>query len=426
VTTDPIKLSSIDEIEDRFDPMAMPSHEEFVALAHTMQDLAPVYYWKRYDMWVVTQYAAVLEILRETSTYSVRGKLSATSEWYTDETWQILGPTSQRMGAATMVMGSADPPDHERLRGPFKKAFQPRAINLYEPLVREICEELVDEIYPRGAAEWSSQFAKLVPMRVILQMLGLPRSDAAQLARWSDSMVDLTSAVLDPAEQADRARDVAAFEDYMRDATARRRAEPGKYPGLMSDVLAAIADGQEQMTDDELAATWTIEMLLGGHETVGGSLVSSLHRMLTNRPLWDELCADPSKIPDAVEELLRYESAALGLFRRTTKEVTLCGVTIPEGSRIYFLNYVANHDPRQFPDPERVQFDRPNASSHLTFGKGLHNCIGAPVARLEMKVAYEVLTRRMPGLRVAQREPLEYSPSFRVRVPKRLYVEWPI
>lgn len=140
--------------------------------------------------------------------------------------------------------------------------------------------------------------------------------------------------------------------------------------------------------------------------------------MLTSRPLWDELCADPSKIPDAVEELLRYESAALGLFRRTTKEVTLCGVTIPEGSRIYFLNYVANHDPRQFPDPERVQFDRPNASSHLTFGKGLHNCIGAPVARLEMKVAYEVLTRRMPGLRTAQREPLEYSPSFRVRVPK--------
>jgi cytochrome P450 len=416
----------MDEIEERFDPMAIPSHDDFIALAHTMQDMAPVYYWKRYDMWVVTRYDAVVEILRDTPTYSVQGKLSATSAWFNDETWEILEPTSQRRGSATMVMGSADPPDHGRLRDPYKKAFQPRSINQYTPLVREICEELVDEIYPLGRVEWSSQFAKALPMRVILQILGLPRSDAAQLAQWSDSMVALTSAVLDPAEQTAAARDTALFEKYMQEAMAQRRAEPGKYPGLMDDVLRVIADGKEHMTDDELSATWTIEMLLGGHETVGGTLVASIHRMLTNRSLWDELCADPSKIPNAVEELLRYESAAFGLFRRNTREVTLCGVTIPAGSRVYFLNYAANHDPRQFEHPERVQFDRPNASTHLSLGKGVHNCIGAPIARVELQVAYEVLTRRMPGLRIAQQEPLEYAPSFRVRVPKSLLVEWPV
>jgi cytochrome P450 len=410
---------------DSFDPMSTPSHDELVAVLHEFQHHAPVYYWDKFDMWIVSEYAPIDHVLRDAATFSARGKLTAGDDWYSPAVWDTLESTSHRRGGGTAVMGSSDGEDHKRLRDPFKGAFQPRSINSYEGLVAEVCSELLSELRPLGAAEWVSQFGKVLPMRVVLEILGLPRSDAHLLGRWSDSLIDLTTATLGPAAQLEKAQDVAGFEAYMRSAMQERRRQPGKYPGLMDDILSAISSGREQMNDDELVASWTIEMLLGGHETTAAALTTSLWHFLNDRRLWDRLCAEPAVIGGAVEEMLRYEPPTLGLFRQTTVETTIAGTTLPAGARVYWLNYGANHDEKHFNAPDRIDLDRTNASSHLTFGKGVHNCIGAPLARLEMRVAYEQLVSWLPGIRLAPEQgALEYKPSIRLRTPRALHVEW--
>jgi cytochrome P450 len=409
-----------------FDPMSAPSHDELVAVLRRLREDTPVYYWADHDMWIVTQYDAVINILRDADTFSAQGKMTARDDWYTPEVWDLLTPTSHRRNSGTMVMGTADGDQHKRLREPFKRAFQPRSINSYETMVRQVCHDLIANLRPQGRAEWMREFAKPLPMRVILDVLGLPQSDAGTLGRWSDSLMDLITATMAPELQAERARDVVAGEEYMRDAMDARRAEPGKYPGLMDEVLGLIANGTfDSLTDDELTASWTMEMLIGGHETTASALVSSLRHVLADRDLWDTMRSDPSSIPNAVEEFLRNEPPTYGFFRHTTTETVVAGTTLPAGVQVYWLNYAANHDAARFLEPDSIKLDRTNASSHLSFGKGVHNCIGAPLARLELRVAYEVLTQELPGLRLAPDQgELEYVPSLRMRVPRGLRVEW--
>jgi cytochrome P450 len=418
--------SAVDDSREIFDPMSAPSHEELVAILQQMQDETPVYYWSRHNMWVVTRYDTVLDILRDPSIFSVEGKMTAKDEWYSPKVWSMLESTSHRRGSGTKVMGTADGSEHTRLREPFKQAFQPRSINRYEVMVREVCEELLAELRPRGRANWLKDFAKPLPMRVILDVLGLPRGDAATLGRWSDSLMDLIAATLSPQAQEERATDVVAFEQYMRDAMATRRAEPGRYPGLMDQVLTSMAAGElDSMTDDELVASWTMEMLIGGHETTASALTSSLSHLLEDRSRWEALCADPEQIPKAVEEFLRYEPPVVGFFRHTTRETEIAGVSVPAGAQVFWVNYAANHDRRRFENPDTLDVARPNVGSHLAFGKGVHNCLGAPLARLELRVAYQVLTEQMKDLRLAPDQgPLEYVPSIRMRVPRGLEVEW--
>jgi cytochrome P450 len=409
-----------------FDPMSTPPHDELVEMLNRLRADAPVYYWEDHDMWVVTEYDAVMAILRDPETFIAEGKAVAPDNWYSPRVWGMLEPTSHRRGGAAKVMGASDGADHKRLREPFKKAFQPRSINGYEDMVRGVCRQLLEDLLARGEAEWMTEFAKPLPMSVILSVLGLPQSDARILGRWSDSLMDLMTRSMTPEEQEARAQDTVDCETYIRAAMAERRAEPGKFPGLMDDVLTSIAQGiHEPMSEDELTASWTMEMLIGGHETTASTLVSSLRHMMARRELWDALCVDPSLIPNAVEEFLRVEPPTFGFFRHTSVETVIAGMTIPAGAQVYWVNFAANHDESHFRDPDRIEFGRSNAASHLSFGRGVHTCIGAPLARLELTVAYQVLTEMIPSIRAAaDQDELAYVPSIRMRVPTGFRVEW--
>jgi cytochrome P450 len=169
---------------ESFDPMSTPSHDELVAVLHEFQRHAPVYYWDKFDMWIVSEYASIDHVLRDAATFSARGKLTAGDDWYSPVVWDTLESTSHRRGGGTAVMGSSDGNDHKRLRDP----------------------------------SGYHKFGKVLPMRVVLEILGLPRSDAHLLGRWSDSLIDLTTATLGPAAQLEKAKDVAGFEAYMRSA----------------------------------------------------------------------------------------------------------------------------------------------------------------------------------------------------------------
>jgi cytochrome P450 len=412
---------------DAFDPLDAPSRAELIAFLDDIRRTEPVAYWARYDMWVVTRYETVLRVLRQPELFSVQGKLTAKDDWYSPEVWQILAGTSHRQGGNTQVMGSADSAEHTRLRDPFKAAFLPRTVKGYETLVRELCDDLVTELMPAGRAEWQGAFAKVFPMRVILRLLGLPVSDASMLGAYSDALIALTTLSAPPEQRPPLAEQARAFEDYMRDAVAARRKDPERFPGLMTDVVQMIQQGSATMSEDELAASFTIEMLLGGHETTAAALTCSLWHLLHERSRWDALRADPSRIPPAMEELLRFEPVTLGLFRTATADAELDGVAIPAGARIFWLGHAANYDPAQFEHPDELELGRANAATNLTFGSGIHHCIGAPLARLEMRVAYTTLTSRLPSLRlVYPMVPLEYKPSLRMRSPVELEVEWDV
>jgi cytochrome P450 len=217
---------------------------------------------------------------------------------------------------------------------------------------------------------------------------------------------------------------LVAFEQYIRAQMAERRKVPGM-PGLMSEVLRQVDSGNFSMSDDELVASFTIEMVLGGHEATAGMLVSSLYHLLADQSRWARLVAAPNLIDNGVEECLRYEPPTLGLFRTTTRAVEIAGTEIPAGARIFWLNTSANHDPRQFEDPDAFRLERKDARTHLTFGSGRHSCIGSPLARLELRVAYQEMVKHLPSLRLARDETGgAFHSSLRLRIRRELNVEW--
>lgn len=405
-----------------FDPAAAPGFDELLEVMRRAREEVPVFYWAPYDMWVVTRFDDVLAILRDAERFTTKDKLKQLAHRYTPETREILAGTS-RGGEGALTMGIVDGAEHTRLRKPFISRLTKRGVREHEAAIRMRCEELVDALADRGEAEWMRDFALPLPLATIVDVMGLPPEDADRLAGWSANLLHLLNKPMGPEEQAACAREVVAFEDYLRQQMSRLREAPRA--GLLSEIVQGVADGSVVMSENEILGTFTMELILGGHETTATALVTSLYHLLRDRGRWQALCADPTTIPTVVEELLRYEPPLIGLFRLTTTDVEVAGTTIPAGARVYWCNMAANHDERQFADADRIWPERPNNATHLSFGDGLHHCLGAHLARLELRVAYETLTARLPSLRLAPGQgPLTYHPSVQMRSPEALHVEW--
>jgi cytochrome P450 len=165
---------------------------------------------------------------------------------------------------------------------------------------------------------------------------------------------------------------------------------------------------------------------MAGHEPTTNLLSNGLRQVLAHREVWHALCQHPAYIPNTVEELLRFDTSAVAWHRRTRRPVDMGGVSLPAGARLLLLLGSANHDEAHFPDPERLDIHRANAKEHLSFGFGIHYCLGAPLARLEMLIALELLTTRLPGMRLVEGQSLAFLPNTTVRGPQQLWVEWEV
>jgi len=183
---------------------------------------------------------------------------------------------------------------------------------------------------------------------------------------------------------------------------------------LISAVVEAQADSDQPLTFEEIGGL-SRGLVLAGHETSAALLGNTLQTLLTQRGLWDYFCAHPERIAGAADEFLRHGGPAVGLFRQATREVQFGDVTVPQGARVWVTYLAGNHDPAQFPDPQRLDADRPNAAGHLSLGYGIHYCIGAPLAKLELRVALEEMTRTYPSLRLEAGQTLEHRPNFVMR-----------
>lgn len=287
----------------------------------------------------------------------------------------------------------SDPPQHTFFRRLVQQAFTPAAIRALGARIEALAEELLDAVEGRDHFDIHDDYGFPLPVVIIAELLGAPSEDIQQFKKWSDSSVEAMGAS-DPTPWL---ADLEAMGNYvLRQAQARR--EMASPPDdLITRLVQAESDGA-RLADDDIQSVIR-QLLVGGNETTTSLITNVVWRLLERRELWERVAADPSLVDRAIEESLRYDPPVLGLFRNTTRDVTMHGVRIPEGSKVMMHYAAANRDPAVFEDPDTFSLDRPS-KRHLAFGLGVHFCLGSELARMEARTALTALVTRFPDLRL--------------------------
>jgi cytochrome P450 len=386
----------------------------FYARAHAE---APVFFSPTLQCWVVTRYDDVSDILRDTQHFTSKGIITPLVE-LTPEAKAIL---STGIPPFVNALINLDAPLHTRIRSSVNKTFSARRVAGFEPRIRQIADHLIDRFAADGQADLVAQFNYLFPASVIFDLIGVPASELERVKRWSDQISELLFVPLSPEQQAECARGVVAFQQYIIELIEQRRAAP--QDDLASDLIQAIDRGEADISIAELVEL-LLNIVFAGHETTTNLLGNSLAHVLTDRSLWEAMGREPHLIRPVVEEAVRYNSPSLGFFRIVANPVEVGGTILEPGERVFVLFSAANHDATSFAEPERFNPQRENGGRHVGFGAGIHFCLGAPLARLEMRVALERLNARLPGLRLEHNQELRYKPNLTLRGLERLLVEW--
>lgn len=292
-----------------------------------------------------------------------------------------------------------DPPQHTFFRQLLQQAFTPKKIEALRDPVTLLTGELIDDVLAGAATfDMHDDLAFPLPVIIIARMLGVPTADLERFKHWSDIQVAIMGAT-DPTPYV---ADQAAFRAYMENHLRTRRAEITEGNDVPDDLLTLVAgartpDGEFTIESDALSVL--NQLLVGGNETTTSLLTNVVWRLLEDEEQWQMLVKDPNLAEAAIEESLRFDPPVLGLYRNTTREVTLHGTTIPSGSKVYMNYAAANRDPAMFEDPDRFDITRVR-KRHMSFGHGLHFCMGAPMARLEAEIALKAMVARLPNLKL--------------------------
>jgi cytochrome P450 len=378
----------------------------------------PVFYSPILDYWVLTRYSDVRAAFRDTTLFSAANTLS---------------PIQPRTAEATAIMAqgfrsvptltNTDPPVHTRARRLTNLAFTPRAVASMEPFIRELAVRLIEERLHVGEADIVRTLTWDLPALVMFHVLGVPDDDVPRVKAWADNRCLFMFGHTDESTQARVAEGMVAFWRYTEELVADRAANP-RADFTSQLVQAADPDG-ERLTPAEVG-TVLFALLLAGHETTTNLLSNGVRRFLEHRgSAWDALCARPALIPNAVEEVLRFDPSVMMWRRRTKQAVRVRDVDVPADANLLLLVGSANRDEEVFQDSETFDIRRPNAHEHLAFGLGNHLCLGAPLARLEARVVFQELTRRRPGLILEPDQSLTFHPNISFRGPSALQVSCP-
>jgi hypothetical protein len=319
-------------------------------------------------------------------------------------------------------MSNRQPPDHARIRKFTREGFSARRVKMLEPFIRRYCSRLIEQMLSAGPpVDFIKALAHPLPGQVIFRFIGFPEADDDELMRWTANQLMFTWGHPTDDEQIEIAGNLLRYWRYCRNFVAERKRK------REGDLTSKLLDAHEA-NPDELSYREVESVIYGlsfaGHEIVCNFLANALLCLLPDRRSWDAVSADASLIPNALEEVLRFDSPQTSWRRIATRNTRLGDIEIPAGTRIFLSLGAANHEEVLFPEPSTFDIRRANAGKHISFGHGIHFCLGSRLARLEGQIAIEALTERIPSLRLVPAQALSWSPNMTFRGPRELYVEW--
>ena len=386
-----------------------PDSLEFVADPYpayaALRDRHPVLYDGATDHWLVSRHADVTGLLRDRRFGRTYLHVASHTEMGHPDDPAELDPFWHLIRSGILDM---EPPDHTRVRRLVQKTFTPRMVDSLRPVIAAIVGRLVDDVRGSGEFDLISRVAEPLPVEVIAEMLGVPEADRHLLRPWSAEICLMYE--LNPSEEYGRraVRASEEFSTYLRELSRERRRAPRE--DLIS-ALAQVVDEGDRLTEDELVGTCVL-LLNAGHEATVNATGNGWWALFRNPDQLALLRSDHSLVPRAVEELLRYDTPLQMFERWVLEDVEVHGTAIPRGAELGLLFGSANRDPAAFADPDRLDLSREH-NPHVTFGGGIHFCLGAPLARIELQTSFATLLERIPDLELVEEPP--WKPGYIVR-----------
>jgi cytochrome P450/ferredoxin-NADP reductase len=402
------------DVFDPFQPAYLEDPADYVRWAREQQ---PVFFSESLGYWVVTRYEDVKAVFRDHVNYSPSNALEKVTPF---------GPQAQAVlssygYAMDRTMVNEDEPAHMARRRLLLEPFTPEAVRHHEPMVRRLVRAYVDRFIDDGRADLVDQMLWEVPLTIALHFLGVDEEDMPMLRRYSIAHTVNTWGRPNADEQVEVAHAVGNFWQLAGQILEKMRKDPSG-PGWMQFGIRLQQQHPEVVTDSYLHSMM-MAGIVAAHETTANATANALRLLLQHPTAWQEICDDPSLIPNAVEECLRFAGSIVAWRRVALADVRVGGVEIPKGSNVMMIMASGNHDEAHFQDADLLDIHRDNAGDHLSFGYGAHQCMGKNLARLELQVFIEELTRRLPHLRLAAQR-FDYVSNIAFRGPEHLWVEW--
>lgn len=376
----------------------------------------PVFWCEQIGYWVLTKHSDVYSVLHDGVRFSSQNTTRPVTPM-SEQAQEILraGGFLNQTGSHSSLGGAV----HTRIRGVTSQTLNLREFIKLEPHIRRLVNEAMDRIDGKDEVDLLAEVNYELPAQVVFKLLGIPDADIPDVKKWAGarSVIDFSPAT--PEQQVEGARNMAAFWQYCAAMVEDRQKHPGDD---FTSKMLAIRNGDDSVISIPEIITHTFGVAFAGHETTTNQLTNTFRSLLENRSEWDKLCAEPALGANAVEEGMRYAGAVIGWRRIALEDVEFRGVKIPKGDPIMLSFASANRDEEVFPDPHRFDIRRANARKQLTFGNGVHFCLGAPLARLEMKIVFEEFSKRFPKMRLVEPDTAQHMHTFVFRAADALRV----
>ncbi len=370
---------------------------------------APIYRMPETGFYLVTSYALCKEIIRQPDLFiSGVSPLALKPDGATPE---VMAVYENHGWVPTASCSTSDPPRHTKVRALLSQLFTTAKVRAMAPYIEQTAHSLIDAFEQDGECEFVKAFAHPLPMIIIAEQIGVPAEDLEIFKRWSDAIVEPFGMMIEKEREIECARLVVEMQHFFKKQIDLRRREP------QDDILTTLAtsnygDGEE-IPMNELLSIVTIDLLASGNETTTAGISAGMLMLAEQPRVLQALRDDPRLIPTFVEEVLRLESPAQGMFREVTRDTTIGGVNFRKGDILSLRFGAANRDSAAFHDADSIDLHRKKAGNHLAFGVGRHHCVGAPLARQELIISFRVIVDRLQGIALKNPDSVhKYTPSF--------------
>ncbi|MGB3756145.1 MAG: cytochrome P450 [Rivularia sp. (in: cyanobacteria)] len=400
-----------EKIGEEYQPFVNPQLENPYSFYDFARKEEPIFYSSVLSGYVVTRYKDIVAILKDPVKFCSKDNLQPIGE-YTRETIDVL-----RQGFPFVSdLVNSDGDRHKFLKEPLLKVFAPARIAAMSDSIAAIVNRLIDGFIKDGQTDIITQFAYPLPLEVIFTLYGVPLEMMADFKRWSYDTTKLFSSALNPEEQLKCARGFVEMQYAVANLIEQKRKAPE------NDLISDIQDSQLTINDMVVVLCG---LIVAGHKTTSHLIGNALKALLEKPGYWQAVCQNPSFIPGVLQEALRYDAPVPAMIRTNKQEVEMSGVKIPENSKLFLMYAAANRDESQYKDAENFDIQRfaNKTNDHLAFGHGVHRCIGSNLALLEARIAFEILSSRLPNLRIQPNQQLNYIPTLMTRGFTNLIVE---